>query len=100
MQVEADPPRVIAEWHNNAADFASATVVTIAGGNQMVDAVLTGLVTGTVTSELGQAIEGICVEAYDSTSERTIIGSDLTVDTGAYTIDSIGKDYKLYFYDP
>ena len=40
--VEPATPEVTAEWHNNVADFADATVVSIAGGDQVVDAVLTG----------------------------------------------------------
>ena len=61
----------------------------------------TGDITGTVTAGLGQGIEGICVEAYDSKTERDLSGSDLTNDEGVYTIPALDDgDYKLYFYDP
>ena len=106
-QVEASTPEVTAKWHSSDVNtFAAATVVTIEDGNiPPVNIVLTGLVTGTVTSGLGgQAIPGICVEVYDSTTELSIIGFDITDADGIYTIGSIAKDYKnpnykLFFYD-
>ena len=104
-RVEASTPGVTAKWHTDANNFADATDVVISGDDQMVDIILTGLVSGTVTSGLGgQAIPGICVEAYDSKTELNIIGSDITAADGTYTIGSIAKDYKganykLFFYD-
>ena len=59
-----------------------------------------GDITGTVTSELGQAIPGICVEAHLSTAEGYIIGFDTTAADGTYTIAAIADgDYKLFFYN-
>ena len=43
--------------------LAVSTIVITAG-----PAFAAGDITGTVTSELGQAIPGICVEAHDSTA--------------------------------
>ena len=108
-RVEASTPGVTAKWHGGDANtFAAATVVRIVDGTTTppVNITLTGLVTGTVTSGLvgGQVIPGICVEAYASTTELNIIGSDITAADGTYTIGSIAKDYKgpnykLFFYD-
>ena len=75
--------------------LAVSTIVITAG-----PAFAAGDITGTVTSELGQAIPGICVEAHDSTAEGTVIGFDTTADDGTYTIAAIADgDYKLFFYD-
>ena len=75
--------------------LAVSSIVITAG-----PAFAAGDITGTVTSELGQAIPGICVEAHDSTAEGTIIGFDRTADDGTYTIAAIADgDYKLFFYD-
>ena len=75
--------------------LAVSTIVITAG-----PAFATGNITGTVTSELGQAIPGICVEAHLSTAERNVIGFDRTAADGTYTIAAIADgDYKLFFYD-
>ena len=75
--------------------LAVSSIVITAG-----PAFAAGAITGTVTSELGQAIPGICVEAHDSTAERTVIGYDTTAADGTYTIAAIADgDYKLFFYD-
>ena len=102
--MEASTPEVTAKWHTDALDFVDATPISIDGSDLMVNIVLTGLVTGTVKSGLDQAIPGICVEAYASTTELNIIGSDITDADGTYTIGSIAEDYKgttykLFFYD-
>ena len=75
--------------------LAVSSIVITAG-----PAFAAGAITGTVTSELGQAIPGICVEAHDSTVEGTVIGFDRTAADGTYTIAAIADgDYKLFFYD-
>ena len=75
--------------------LAVSTIVITAG-----PAFAAGAITGTVTSELGQAIPGICVEAHNSTVEGTVIGFDRTAADGTYTIAAIADgDYKLFFYD-
>ena len=75
--------------------LAVSTIVITAG-----PAFAAGDITGTVTSELGQAIPGICVEAHLSTDEGDIIGFDTTAADGTYTIAAIADgDYKLFFYD-
>ena len=80
--------------------LAVSTIVITAG-----PAFAAGDITGTVTSELGQPIPGICVEAHDSTAGRPmsgslVIGFDRTADDGTYAIAAIADgDYKLFFYD-
>ena len=99
LQVEAGNPEVTAEWHNNVADFASATVVSIAGGDQVVDAVLTGL--GVVEGTLSGGTDLSCMTAnlYDTTDFTTVLATQSVASDNTYSFTGliITPVYTLQF---
>ena len=76
---------------------ATATVLTV--GEVDLSAVVFSLsdvrsISGMVTDEAGQPLEGICVEAYDSLGDS--VASDYTAADGTYTIEDLSPDsYKI-----
>ena len=95
--MEEGNPEVTAEWHNNAADFASATVVSIAGGDQVVDAVLTGM--GVVEGTLSGGTDLSCMTAnlYDTTDFTTVLATQSVDSDNMYSFSGLitGASYML-----
>ena len=95
--MEEGNPEVTAEWHNNAADFASATVVSIDGGDQVVDAVLTGLgvVEGTLTG--GTDLSCMTANLYDTTDFTTVLATQSVDSDNMYSFSGLitGASYML-----
>ena len=97
--VESQSPEVTPEWHNNVADFADATVVSIAGGDQVVDAVLTGL--GAVEGTLSGGTDLSCMTAnlYDTTDFTTVLATQSVASDNTYSFTGliITPVYTLQF---
>ena len=78
------------EWFDDQPTRATATEVIVNGANETagIDAELTtrvvGSISGTVTSESGEPLPNICVNAYDAAT-RDWSGGDLTDSSGTYT---------------
>ena len=81
------------EWHNNVADFADATVVSIADGDQMVNAVLTGTGTGlgVVAGTLSGGTDLSCMTAnlYDTTDFTTVLATQSVASDNTYSFTGL-----------
>ena len=99
--MEADSPEVTAEWHSNAANFASATVVSIADGDQVVDAVLTGLgtVKGELSGETGADLSCMTANLYDATDFDAVLATQSVASDNTYSFSGLitGVNYTLQF---
>lgn len=89
------------EWFHDKPDFGTADLVPVALGVTVpgIDAtiVAAGGITGTVTNESGNVLEGMCVDAF---LDGGFAGSGLTAGDGVFSVDRLATgDYKLHFSD-
>jgi len=112
-KVEFDPSlfngfsgeNLLGEWYDSAADFDSATSITVTAPNDTLlsDAVLEegGTISGTVTSDGTNPIENVGVWFYNINGEQYGTGYAVTDASGIYTVDTLPSGtYKVSFDAP
>ena len=100
---EACAPGYFPEWYSDKQDFASADPVVVSTGQAItgIDAALrstagSGSISGTVTDDLGNPVDPICVDAV--LPNEVIQAGVLTQADGSYTITGLATGtYKVLF---
>jgi protocatechuate 3,4-dioxygenase beta subunit len=97
LGVNGSPYPYLTEYFDNKKDLNSADVFNLTDGVETnIDFVLAayGSLSGTVTNEAGETIQGIRITAYDTTNRS--VGSGSTDASGNYTIRNIPPgQYKM-----
>ncbi|MCK4330434.1 T9SS type A sorting domain-containing protein [candidate division WOR-3 bacterium] len=88
-KIETDPPEsFVGRWYDDKPSFWTADTVRVIPGdttkNIDFDLPLAGFISGTVTSEDKEPLEGVWVDVYDN--EWNYVSGDNTDETGFYTV--------------
>ena len=92
------------EWFDDQPTQATATgiVVTspeaVTGIDAELSSLVLGSISGTVTSDTGEPLAGICVYAYDPEEDDTVGWTETDL-SGGYSIDAPTGSYKVHFFD-
>ncbi|MEE8207959.1 MAG: carboxypeptidase regulatory-like domain-containing protein, partial [Nitrosomonadaceae bacterium] len=100
VRFRANYGNYVTEWHNNQYSYADAEPVSVASGQNTTGITELsdngGYITGTVTAN-GQGVEGVRVQALDSTVNYTISWA-FTDSNGFYSIPRLPDcDAKIFF---